>query len=388
MNSRTSAGKRFRIVIYPVIALALTLSVGSSVSAGSLTREAPRIVWDKDVELPLESVFEHDEHEILAASLQNDKITVNSINAGGIKKEKVSFPKYNIAYLVSFHHSQEGGYIAVGGNEILKVNEQGVKEWAYTLSLPSTYLVSVDQLADGSYIVAGTTPGAQGQGWDPILLKLSGSGTVIWQKTQSKPTEDSVTLVRHTEDGGFVLLGEESYAGSGVSKISMAKFTSTNKLEWEKSLVPSAVSDNLWNTALVQDKDGGYVITGFFNHPNPVNSIRNLTTGYILKTDAQGSLMWSHPLESTLDRSYANDVQLATGGGYIITGKANEDWHGTISKEFVQRLNNSGMVLWTKVIERTTENVNSGIVVNSSEEGYLVIGSADSEVKATRLNPQ
>lgn len=388
MNSRASRSKRLRIVMYPVIALALALSAGPIVSAGSLTREAPRIVWDKDVDLPQDSVFEHSEHDILAASLQNDKITVNSINAGGIKKEKVSFPKNNIAYLASFHHSQGGGYIVVGGNEILKVNEQGDKEWEYTVPLPSTYLVSVDQLADGSYIVAGTTPGAQGQGWDPILLKMSGNGTVISQRTQSKPTEDSVTLVKHTEDGGFVLLGEESSAGSGISRISLAKFSSTNKLEWGKSLVPSADNENLWNTALVQDKDGGYAITGFYNHPNPMNSIRNLTTGYILRTDAQGNLLWSHPIESTLDRSYANDVQLATGGGYIITGKANEDWHGTISKEFVQRLNNSGMVLWTKVIERTTENVNRGILVNSSEEGYLVIGSADSTVKATRLNPQ
>ncbi|MNH85355.1 hypothetical protein D3C87_456940 [compost metagenome] len=387
MNSSTFANKKFRIVIYSVIALTLTLSAGSFVSAESLKREAPRVVWDKDVDLPQDSVYEHGERDILAASLQNDQITVNSINSGGVKKEKVTFPKYNINYLASFHQTQGGGYISTGGNEILKVNEQGNKDWEYTLPLANTYLVSVDQLADGSYIVAGTTPGAQGQGWDPILLKLSGSGTVIWQKTQSKPTEDSVTLVKHTEDGGFVLLGEASSASSGVSKISLAKFSSTSKLEWEKALAPSTDNENLWNTALVQDLDGGYVVTGFFNHPNPLNSIRNLTTGYILKTDSQGNLLWTHPLESTLDRSYINDVQLATGGGYIVTGKANEDWHGTVSKEFVQRLNNSGMVLWTTIIERT-ENVNRGIVVQSSPEGYLVLGEAFDSVKATKLSPQ
>ncbi|WP_433943113.1 hypothetical protein [Paenibacillus sp. SN-8-1] len=387
MSSRTFANKKIRIVIYSVIALTLTFSVGSFVSADSLKQPTPRVVWDKDVDLPLDSIYEHGEHEILAASLQNDQITVSSINSGGVKKEKVTFPKYNLSYLASFHQTREGGYISTGGNEILKVNEQGKKDWGYTLPLANTYLVSVDQLGDGSYIVAGTTPGAQGQGWDPILLKLSSSGNVIWQKTQSKPTEDSVALVRHTEDGGFVVLGEASSAGTGVSKISLAKFSSTSKLEWEKALAPSADNENLWNTALVQDMDGGYVITGFFNHPNPLNSIRNLTTGYILKTDAQGNLLWTHPLESSLDRSYAYDVQLATGGGYIITGKANEDWHGTVSKEFVQRLNNSGMVLWTTVIERTV-NVNRGIVVQSSPDGYLVIGDAYDSVKVTKLNPQ
>ncbi|USB31892.1 hypothetical protein [Paenibacillus sp. YPG26] len=386
MSSRTFSNKKIRLMISSVLALALAFSVGSLVSAETLNRQAPRVVWDKEVELPLDSIYEHGQREILAAYLRNDQITVNSISTGGVKKEKVTFPKYNISYLASFHQTRGGGYISTGGKEILKVNGQGNKDWEYTLSLENTYLKSVDQLVDGSYIVAGTTPGSLGQERDLILVKLAGNGKLIWQKTLRKATEDSVSLVKHTEDGGFILLGEAT-SQEGTGTVTLSKFSSTSKLEWEKSFAPAQDSQNLWNTALVQDKDGGYVISGFYNHPNPNHNIRNLTTGYILKTDVQGNLLWSHPLDSSLDRSYANDVQLAAGGGYIVTGKTNEDWHGTVSKAFVQRLNNSGMVLWTTIIERT-EPINRGVIVLSSPGGYLILGDAYDRVKATKLSPQ
>lgn len=375
------ASKTRRVVVQSLIALSLTLSAGSFVAAEDLQGGPPQVVWDKDVTaLPYDTIFENGQNQVLSANLQNDQIVIHSINSNGVKNPKLSFSKQGLGYLAGFHQTQGGGYMAVGGATVLKVNYQGNKDWEYTLQYPNTYLVSVDQLNEGSYIVAGTTAGTQGQERDVVVSKLSGNGTLIWEKKFIKPTEDSVKLVRHTSDGGFIVLGE---TGGNSPSVWIAKFTNRSKLEWERNLTVAGDTENLWSTALVEGDDG-YGITGFYNHPHPNGGVRNLTTGFILKTDTSGNLLWSQPLASQWDRSQLNDIQLAADGGYVVTGKVNEDWHGTQSKEFVEKMDTSGNLVWSTIINRT-QLINRGVFIQPLNNGYLVIGQANETIKATKL---
>ncbi|GIP23960.1 hypothetical protein [Paenibacillus sp. J22TS3] len=376
------ASKNVRWISHSLIALTLSLSAGTFVSAEETQLGAATVVWDKDVALASDSIYEHGPNEILAASVQSDQVNISSVNSSGIKKSKLSFNKHSLGFLASFHQTNGGGYISVGGASVLKVNAQGGKDWEYSITKPNTYLASVDQLNNGNYITVGTTPGLNGDK-DQILTKFSGNGTVIWQKTWNKPTEDSVSRVKHTADGGFVLVGESYEAGTNNTNIVISKYTNTSKLEWEKTLVPSQDSQNLWTTGIIQDSDG-YVLTGYYNHPNPDGGVRYLTTGFVLKTDMAGNLTWSKPLASQWDRSQVNDIALDSDGGYLITGKVNEDWHGTISKEYVAHLDSAGTTQWETIVNRTN-SINRGAAVQPIQGGVLAIGSADQTVKATKL---
>ncbi|MBP2000382.1 hypothetical protein J2Z69_001401 [Paenibacillus shirakamiensis] len=364
--------------------LTLPAAALAEVSAPLTASSSLQQLWDKDVALPDGAVTEQGQDELVVASIQGNQVQIDSIKLWGEKKPKLTFAKDTLAFLGGFHQTKGAGYILIGGSQILKVDSVGNKNWSYTLPGDPVYFTSVDQLTDGSYIVGGTSGEANGAS-DIVLAKLSGNGSVVWQKRVIKPTNDRVSVVKHTADGGFEVVGVNLNPDSGAASIYLAKYSNNSKLSWEKNILPAPDTENVWTTALVQDINGGSVISGFYDHPNPDGGHRDLTTGYVIKLDGGGNVVWNYKPEATLDRGQISDVQITSNGSYIATGKVNEDWHGTVSKEYVIQLNSSGQKTWDQVIERTGIAYNVGLKVQLLNYGYLILGLADGVAKVTKL---
>ena len=156
----------------------------------------------------------------------------------------------------SIQQTDDGGYIIVGYEYLIKIDSHGNEEW-------TNYGVvghSVKQTNDGGFIVVGGITNY----WDGILIKLSNLGVIEWSNGMNHEGKS----VQQTTDGGYVVTGRG---------IVLVKTDSVGNEEWSKDDI------NPWYEGLSveQCNDGGYIINGSTNY-NPEKII-------VIKTDSHGN---------------------------------------------------------------------------------------------------
>jgi len=139
----------------------------------------------------------------------------------------------------SLQQTADGGFILSGFKSdsdsnyadhdiyLVKTDENGTEEWSQTFGDPDTREKghSVQQTADGGYIIGGTQsywPPSLGDG-DMILIKTTEAGIEEWTQTfgSDEGYDDSGYAVRQTTDGCYVLLGRTS--GDEQSSVYLVK---------------------------------------------------------------------------------------------------------------------------------------------------------------------
>jgi hypothetical protein len=88
-------------------------------------------------------------------------------------------------------------------------------QWAKTYGGPGLdEASSIQQTADGGYVIAGSTQ-SFGAGGDIWVLKLDRNGNIQWQKTYGGPRLDLASSIQQTSDGGYVVAGTTLSSDAG-----------------------------------------------------------------------------------------------------------------------------------------------------------------------------
>ena len=127
---------------------------------------------------------------------------------------------------VSIQQTTDGGYIiagrtesfGAGGNDayLVKTDGEGIEEWYQTFGGEAYDAVySVQQTADGGYIIAGTTRSFGADDNDAYLVKTDGEGNEEWFRTFGGEANDIVYSVQQTTDGGYIIAGDTESFGAG-----------------------------------------------------------------------------------------------------------------------------------------------------------------------------
>jgi hypothetical protein len=172
----------------------------------------------------------------------------------------------------SVQQTTDGGYILVGyswgylyGYDdvfLVKTDSLGNMLWqkAYGGSINDEGK-SVQLTTDGGYVITGRANGpVWTEGGDVYLIKTDSMGNALWTKTYGGDSTDEGNSVQQTADGGYIIAGYTKSYGAGSHDFYLLKTDSIGDTIWTKTYGgdTSDVAQSVKQTI-----DGGYIITGY-----------------------------------------------------------------------------------------------------------------------------
>jgi len=216
----------------------------------------------------------------------------------------------------------DGGYIVIGESNsfgaggydmyLVKTDDRGKLEWEKTFGgTQDDQGICVRQTGDGGYILAGQTASFDARGYDLYLVKTDPSGELEWETTIGGEGWDIPETLEQTADGGYIVAGRTSSYNSGNFDLYLVKIDALGNVKWEQ-----AYGSTRWDVGktVQQAVDGGYLAAGFTD---------SLGDGklafYLIKTNANGKQLWEKTLVGEkYDERFT--IRGTNDGGYIIAG--------------------------------------------------------------------
>ncbi len=278
----------------------------------------------------------------------------------------------NFGFGYSVQQTTDEGYIITGiintvanwdDVYLIKTDSMGDTIWTTTYGgISDDQGYSVQQTADGGYIVTGYTS-SYGTGEDNVcLIKTNGSGDTLWTRTYGGDSTSHGNAVRQTSDGGYIVAGYTNSFGAGLNDVYLIKTDSLGDTLWTRTY--GGIENDVGNS-VQQTSDGGYIITGYTDSYGVWSN-----DVYLIKTDSLGDTLWTRTYGS-IRGDYGESVQQTSDGGYIVVGGGTSDFYGDI---YLIKTDSLGDTLWTRTYGGS-EGADAGFSVQyTTDGGYIVVG--------------
>ena len=222
----------------------------------------------------------------------------------------------------------------------------------------------VQQTSDSGFILTGGTY-SYGEGSEDVyLIKTNKNGDTLWTKTYGGNGGDFGSRIIQTIDGGYLISGRTSSFGAGLCDIYLIKTNSVGDTIWTKTF--GGIDDESAGS-VIENSDGSLIVVGSTNSYSTANS-----AAYILKTDANGLLLWSKTYEKS-NISGAGDVHKTNDGNYFVSGYTYENYYN--SKLFLLKINENGDTIWTKTISNPDGGLLGAKISPTSDNGIIFTGT-------------
>lgn len=279
---------------------------------------------------------------------------------------------------------------------IVKTDINADIEWSKLLGGNNNdYAYSIQQTADGGYIVAGSsTSSANGDvtsvshgAQDYWIVKLDASGNIQWNKLLGAYNMEIPYNIQQTSDGGYIIAGitrsqadgdvtNSNHGNSLTTDAWIVKLNSSGGMVWNKTL-GSSQDDAISN--IQQTSDGGYIAAGSFTGGGQISDY------WIIKLDAAGNGTWVKLLGGASDDA-AKSIRQTSDGGYIVAGSSSSSGSGFVtganhgsSDYWIVKLDALGNIIWNKLYGGNNTDIALSIR-QIPAGGFIVVGySASSD---------
>ena len=298
-----------------------------------------------------------------------DDLWLIKTNSAGYRAWDTSFGWEGADWGNSVQQTAEGGYIItgytqddLGGKDVwlIKTDSAGNRVWDRTFGgSGQDEGNSVQQTADGGYIIAGYTLDNFG-GDDLWLIKTDPDGDLVWERTFGGKGHEQGDSVWQTDDGGYVITGR-TLDNFGGDDLWLIKTDPAGDLVWERTFGGEGAD---WGHSVQQTADEGYIITGYTLDDFGGKDL------YLIKTDSFGYSEWERAFGGA-GQEEGHSVQQTVDGGYIITGYTLDDFGG--DDLWLIKTDSSGYRVWDRTFGGAGQEVGFS-VQQTTDEGYIITG--------------
>lgn len=231
-----------------------------------------------------------------------------------------------------------GSRHAGGDYWVIKLNANGVKQWSnyYGGSFTDTAYDAI-QTEDDGYIIIGSSDSddvdiSNPRGsYDFWVIKISDTGTLVWEKSFGGSEIDEAHAISKTADGNYLIVGDTRSSdldisqNNGAADLWVMKITPDGTLLWEKTLGGSSFDVG---RSISKTQDNGFLISGSSRSTNGnLTSNKGQNDAWVVKINSNGNLEWQKAIGgSEVDFFYdvveLNDQTIVTVGD---SNSSNED---------------------------------------------------------------
>src|SRR5438552_6369727 len=233
--------------------------------------------------------------------------------------------------------TSDGGYIALGTWTpswslfsqawLVKLSPTGDVEWQHAYAAVAfVEPQSVQQTADGGFIVAGALPLYNSQrAW---VFKTDQMGSMVWQKAYAVPVENAVIddhahWVHQTSDGGYVVVSDVTVFRNGGAESALAwilRLDADGSIVWQK-LYNGGGGGFATPVSVDEMLDGGFIVAGNFGVSRSGNGPKG---PFLLRLDAEGGSVWQKIYPegsfSVYPGGFFSEARGTRNGGIIAVG--------------------------------------------------------------------
>jgi hypothetical protein len=237
--------------------------------------------------------------------------------------------------------------------------------------------------ADGNTEKGNTlTSHGVGEFWG---TKISEKGDLQWRGYFGGTNNDRSHAVVQSDDGGFVMAGFTESSDYDISDSQgsydfwMVKVDNKGNLLWERSFGGSGIEISY---DIAKTNDGGYVIAGnTFSNDGNVSNNKGESDFWLIKVNDAGSLVWEHTYGGTQFDAAQAVVQSSDGGFFVVGNSKSSDLDANFNSGendiWVIKTDAQGNLVWQKSFGGT--GIDFGFdVVENSKGGLLVVGESSS----------
>jgi hypothetical protein len=189
----------------------------------------------------------------------------------------------------------------------------------------------VTETYDGNYVVVGRTGSNDGDVFgnhdtvnaDIWFIKVSNTGSLLWQKCIGGSGGDYAYTVRETSDHGFILSGDVGSADGDFTGAALAPFSTTfvmktdslANVEWFQTFGGMLIE---WGFDVTETSDGGYAAGINTASPDAPNS-NGMMDFWFIRMDSVGNVLWQDCYGGT-DHDFFRALQQTNDDGFILVG--------------------------------------------------------------------
>lgn len=279
----------------------------------------------------------------------------------------------NVFWLGSFwnganavRQTSDGGYIVTGSmcggyciGGLIKTDAGGKVTWMTIRGDASAQVSGYDGLeaASGNYIMTGV------KNENVYLLETDKDGSELWSKTLSSGLNGPGHSIQQTADGGFIIVGTTNFRETGLKDVLLIKTDSQGQELWSKTFGGNQDDQGF---SVQATSDGGYIIAGETN---------SFGAGgfdvYVIKTDFNGVQLWSRTYGGVGDES-GRSIGETTDNCFIITGWTQSFGDGG-KDVYLIKIDGDGNEVWAKTFGWEANDQGSA-VQQTSTGGFIVAG--------------
>lgn len=265
----------------------------------------------------------------------------------------------------------------------IKANGSGGKVWEKQISNSTDAKpLGAVSTSDGGVVIAGyESAGADRNGF---VVKLDANGNEVWKKSFGGGGEDQLTGITKTSDGGFALSGFSNSSngdlstGKGSYDGWILKLDASGNKSWSSSFGGSS-EDYL--TTLTATNDGGVAAAGYTKSSNgDIPAIKGGNEAWIIKVDGSGNKSWVKTYGG-VNEEYITSIVTNSAGNLLVLGHSNSTT-GDVTRTdndfggWLLKLDASGNKSGSSTYGERADDFTANIIA-TQDGGYLISGNTD-----------